>query len=63
MNVASVPTEQVSNRRTQNNKNRKNQTVVSVPSKVVSAEEFHYDKLTPNQVAALHQVRWVQHLD
>jgi hypothetical protein len=29
----------------------------------VSAEEFHYEELTPKQVAALHQERWAQHLD
>jgi hypothetical protein len=29
----------------------------------VSAEEFHYEELTPEQVAALHQERWAQHLD
>jgi hypothetical protein len=55
-----LPTEQVSNRRTQNNKNHNNQ-----PAAVekVSAEEFHYEELTLDQVAALHQERWVQHLD
>jgi hypothetical protein len=26
-------------------------------------EEFHYEELTPDQVAALHKERWVQHLD
>jgi hypothetical protein len=29
----------------------------------VSAEEFHYEELTPEQVAALHQERWAQYLD
>jgi hypothetical protein len=29
----------------------------------VSAEKFHYEKLTPEQVAALHQERWTQHID
>jgi hypothetical protein len=29
----------------------------------VSAEEFYYEELTPEQVAALHQERWVQHID
>jgi hypothetical protein len=29
----------------------------------VSAEKFHYEELTPEQVAALQQERWVQHLD
>jgi hypothetical protein len=29
----------------------------------VSAEEFHYEELTPDQVAALHQEKWAQHLD
>jgi hypothetical protein len=50
----------VSNRRTQNNKNRNNQPIAAED---VSAEEFHYEELTPDQVAALHQERWAQHLD
>jgi hypothetical protein len=50
----------VSNRRTQNNKNRNNQPVAAED---VSAEEFHYEELTPGKVAALHQKRWTQHLD
>jgi hypothetical protein len=29
----------------------------------VSAEKFHYEELTPEKVAALHQERWAQHLD
>jgi hypothetical protein len=29
----------------------------------VSDEEFHYEELTPDQVVALHQERWAQHLD
>jgi hypothetical protein len=29
----------------------------------VSAEKFHYEELTLEQVAALHQERWTQHLD
>jgi hypothetical protein len=29
----------------------------------VSAEEFYYEELTPEQVAALHQERWAQHID
>jgi hypothetical protein len=55
-----LPTEQVSNRRTRNNINHNNQ-----PAAVeeVSAEEFHYETLTPEQVATLHQERWAQHLD
>jgi hypothetical protein len=55
-----LPTEQVSNRRTQNNINRNIQPAVA---EEVSAEEFHYVELTPEQVAALHQERWAQHLD
>jgi hypothetical protein len=50
----------VSNRRTQNNKNRNNQPVAA---EEVSAKEFHYEELTPEQVAALHKERWAQHLD
>jgi hypothetical protein len=29
----------------------------------VSSEEFHYEELISDQVAALHQERWAQHLD
>jgi hypothetical protein len=29
----------------------------------VLVEKFHYEELTPNQVATLHQERWAQHLD
>jgi hypothetical protein len=29
----------------------------------VSADEFYYEELTLEQVAALHQERWAQHLD
>jgi hypothetical protein len=50
-----LPIEQASNRRTQNNINHNNQTA--------AAEEFHYEELTPDQVAALHQERLAQHLD
>jgi hypothetical protein len=50
----------VSNKRTQNNRNCNNQPVAA---EKVSAEEFHYEELTLEQVAALHQERWVQHLD
>jgi hypothetical protein len=53
-------TEQVSNRMTRNNRNRNNQ---SAATGEVSAEKFHYEELTPEQVAALHQERWAQHLD
>jgi hypothetical protein len=53
-------TDQVSNRRTRNNGNRNNQLVAA---EKVSAEKFHYEELTPEQVAALHQERWAQHLD
>jgi hypothetical protein len=55
-----LPTEQVSNRSTWNNINRNNQ-----PAAVeeVSAEEFHYEELTPEQVVALHQKKWAQYLD
>jgi hypothetical protein len=50
----------VSNRRTRNNRNRNNQPAAA---KEVSAEKFHYEELTPEQVAALHQERWIQHLN
>jgi hypothetical protein len=49
-----LPTDQVSNRRTQNNRNCNNQ---SATTEEVSAEKFHYEELTPEQVAALHQER------
>jgi hypothetical protein len=49
-----LPTEQVSNTRIQNNKNHNNQPAAA---EEVSAEKFHYEELTPNQVAALHQER------
>jgi hypothetical protein len=39
-------TEQVSNRRTRNNKKCNNQPTTT--------EEFHYEELTPEQVVALH---------
>jgi hypothetical protein len=55
-----IPIEQVSNRRTQNNRNRNNQPTAA---EEVSAKIFHYEELTPDQVAALHQERWAQHLD
>jgi hypothetical protein len=48
---------------TRNNKNRNNQTAVVVPTEEVTAEEFHYEELTPNQVATLHQEKWTQYLD
>jgi hypothetical protein len=48
-----LPTE-VSNRRTRNNRNRNNQPVAA---EEVSVDEFHYEELTPDQVAALHQER------
>jgi hypothetical protein len=53
----------VSDRRTRNNINRNNQIAADVPTKEVSAEEFHYEELNPDQVAALYQERWTQHLD
>jgi hypothetical protein len=52
--------EQVLNRRIRNNINHNNQPAAA---EKVSAEEFHYEELTPEQVAALHQERWAQHLD
>jgi hypothetical protein len=55
-----LPTDQVSNRRTRNNRNCNNQPATA---EKVSAEEFYYEELTPKQVAALHQERWTQHLD
>jgi hypothetical protein len=55
-----LPTEQVSNRTTRNNRNRNNQPVAA---EEVSADKFHYEELTPEQVAALHQERWAQYLD
>jgi hypothetical protein len=60
---ASVPTEQMSNRRTRNNKNHNNQIAAYVPKEEVSADKFHYEELTPDQLAALHQEIWPQHLD
>jgi hypothetical protein len=50
----------VSNRRTQNNRNHNNQPAAA---EKVSTEEFHYEELTLEQVTALHQERWAQHLD
>jgi hypothetical protein len=50
----------VSNRRTRNNRNRNNQPDAA---EKVSAEEFYYEDLTPDQVAVLYQERWAQHLD
>jgi hypothetical protein len=50
----------VSNRRTRNNKNHNNQPATA---EEVSAEEFHYKGLTSEQVTALHQESWTQHLD
>jgi hypothetical protein len=55
-----LPTEQVSNRKTRNNRNRNNQLAAT---EEVLAEEFHYEELTPNQVAALHQEKMAQHLN
>jgi hypothetical protein len=54
------PTEQVSNRMTRNNRNRNNQPAAA---EEVSVKKFNYEELTPEQVAALHQERWAQHLD
>jgi hypothetical protein len=45
---------------TRNNRNQNNQPATA---EEVSAEKFHYEELTPEQVAALHQERWTQHLD
>jgi hypothetical protein len=42
-----LPTYQVSNRRTQNNRSRNNQPAAT---EEVSAVEFHYEELTPEQV-------------
>jgi hypothetical protein len=55
-----LPTEQVSNRKTRNNRNCNNQPVAA---EEVSADKFHYEELTPDQVAALHQERLTQHLN
>jgi hypothetical protein len=63
MNVASMPIEQMSNIRTRNNINRNNQTATVMPTEEVLAEKFHYEELTPDEVAALHQERWAQHLN
>jgi hypothetical protein len=41
-------------------KNRNNQPAAA---EEVSTEKFHYEELTPDQVAALHQERWAQYLD
>jgi effector-binding domain-containing protein len=57
MNDASVPTEQVSNRKTRNNINRNNQIVAFVSAEQVTTEKFHYKELTPYQVVVLHQKR------
>jgi hypothetical protein len=46
-----LPIEQVSNKRTRNNRNRNNQLAAV---EEVSAEEFYYEQLTLDQVAALH---------
>jgi hypothetical protein len=45
---------------TRNNINHNNQPIVA---EEVSAEKFHYEELTPEQVATLHQERWAQYLD
>jgi hypothetical protein len=55
-----LPTEQVSNRLIRNNKNHNNQPATA---EEVSVEEFYYEELTPEQVTALHQERYAQHLD
>jgi hypothetical protein len=55
-----LPMEQVSNRKIRNNRNRNNQPAAA---EEVSAKEFHYEELTPEQVATLHQERWAQYLD
>jgi hypothetical protein len=47
-------------KRTQNNRNRNNQPTAA---EEVSAEKFHYKELTSDQVVALRQEKWVQHLD
>jgi hypothetical protein len=54
-----LPTEQFSNRMTRNNRNRNNQSAVAEEV----SEKLHYEELTLNQVAALHQEIWTQHLD
>jgi hypothetical protein len=53
-------TKQVFKRMTQNNRNCNNQPITT---EEVSDEKFHYEELTLEQVAALHQERWAQHLD
>jgi hypothetical protein len=50
----------VSNKRIRNNRNRNNQPPTA---EEVSAKEFHYEELTPDQLAALYQERLTQHLD
>jgi hypothetical protein len=47
-----LPTEQLFNRRTQNNRNRNNQRAAA---EELPAEKFHYKELTPDQVIELHQ--------
>jgi hypothetical protein len=54
-----LPTEQVSIL-IRNNKNHNNQPAAA---EEVSAKEFYYEELTPEQVTALHQERCAQHLD
>jgi hypothetical protein len=54
------PTDQVSNRMTRNNRNRNNQPATA---EEVSADDFHYEELTLEQVVALHQERWAQYID
>jgi hypothetical protein len=46
-----LPTEQVSNKMTQNNINCNNQPVTA---EEVFADEFHYEELTPKQAVVLH---------
>jgi hypothetical protein len=57
MNATSVSTEQVSNRRTRNNRNCNNQTAASMQTEQVSVKNFYYEELTPYQMVVLHQER------
>jgi hypothetical protein len=41
-------------KRTKNNRNCNYQTTVVVPTEEMSAEKFHYEELTPDQMATLH---------
>jgi hypothetical protein len=58
-----VPTRQVSNKRTRNNRSHNNQTTAFVPTEQLSAEKFRYKELAPDEMTALHQKRWTQHLN